>query len=63
MTRRPLANAIARRLQLVGDPDAYLRPLGLAIEETPDMRTALRVAAEVYATVQAREREREWQRS
>jgi hypothetical protein len=41
-TRRPLADAIARRLALVADPDCYLRLLGIAVEETPDINTALR---------------------
>jgi hypothetical protein len=46
-------------LQLTRDPDAYLRILGIAIEETADdMAAALRVADEAYAEVRARERGR-----
>jgi hypothetical protein len=56
MTRRTLADAIARRLQLVGDADAYFRQFGLAVEETADIKTVLRVADEAYATV----REQAW---
>jgi hypothetical protein len=62
MTHDPLAGAIARRLQFVGDAHAYLRLLGLAVEETPDVRTALRLADEASGTVRAQARERQGQR-
>jgi hypothetical protein len=33
------ADAIARRLQRVGDPHTHLRLLGIAVEETTDIKT------------------------
>jgi hypothetical protein len=53
------ADAIARRLKRVGDPHTHLRLLGIAVEKTAAMKTALRVADEAYAEVRAQERERE----
>ena len=40
---------------MVADPDTYLRLLGIAVEETPDIKAALRVADAANAEVRARE--------